>query len=468
MKAGTVPYHKERYSMSQIDKWVERLDEAFKKGLFGWGTDNEEVIAVLKEAKGQIPTLKKSYDERHPGKPYLEKKLLREFERREKKKEVMRLFYGFTDQMKNRTGLSTYHLNDADLLRDAIVRLGTKKKQLMAVLARNSKKSEMPLLHATFYEKTRRDLEDALYRELNGDDLVDALQLYYYGFNRGEFTEEIWGPFTCRCDGTVTPSDSYQRWVNAVKNGLAELQRITDNFGDPLFGLGREEIPYDSKYWKFLSHKTTREIKVAYGLRNPDDPYTAIKRFAGTHIATDNEGNPVINEETGKPRQRSNLTLWASDCSMYAEIALFHIWRLYIGGKDSFNKKFRGLELYNQHSLNLPIEDVIINPAADGDDNRHAVENFKSGWECAPPGTKVSWMNTNENAEGTSFNFEFGIKRLAGCPDKKPTYDAFPLGHNLTEEVLMLKLARCEDQNADAQYVNDYIIRNDYSIPKIY
>ena len=118
---------------------------------------------------------------------------------------------------------------------------------------------------------------------------------------------------------------------------------------------------------------------------------------------------------------------------MFPEIAQLHAWRKVLS-PGAFNQRFRGLRLRTHQTVGLASK-LHTRPDEPGE-----LPAFNALWESAPVGTKVSWQNTSPAAR-SPFDFEHAIKRRADGPADLHTYDAFPLGFNLTEATVKRELA---------------------------
>jgi len=181
--------------MAAVDSWVERLKKAFK----GWGTDEDEVYAVLTEAMGQMDALIAAY-------PELEDELYDEMSGKELQR-ALRLFYevalpSTTGSLSDPGWVTT--INDAF---NAGFFGGTDEDTVYDVLQKALSAGQMNELACAYAKKFPGDhsLEDELYDELSGKELRRALQLYYPGLKKRSAQQASSDAYEHLIDGTLVP-----------------------------------------------------------------------------------------------------------------------------------------------------------------------------------------------------------------------------------------------------------------------
>lgn len=161
---------------SNIPNWVERLKKAFQ----GWGTDEDEVEAVLKEAQGHMRELNAAY-------PELEDELYSELNKKELK-QYLPLYYEVNPDGTDPGGARQKWVDDLYQAFNAGifggVLGGTDEDTVMRVLGEANTPELMGELTALYNQQhgSELSLEDELYDELGGKDLKEALRLFYTGF----------------------------------------------------------------------------------------------------------------------------------------------------------------------------------------------------------------------------------------------------------------------------------------------
>ncbi|MBW8887400.1 MAG: hypothetical protein JF616_06525 [Fibrobacteres bacterium] len=267
------------------------------------------------------------------------------------------------------------------------------------------------LYHKTYPDEPtlRAELDD----ELSGDDLTKAVGYYDEGMKGPAAKAPVAAaPGSLKnacCDGTLTPKA--RNWPDDVLATLTALQRKIEGGSKPTFGSPAEKFThFDQDNWSQNLNDVTRGHSVAFS------PITAPYAAVGALF--------------------DNLEKWTLDCATYAEVALLLAWRRYSGSEAAFNKRFSGLILRNQHSAGLPMQTAVVQP-----DEASQAAGFNAAWDAAPPGTKISWKNMSKTVFGTAWEHEFGIKRRSDGSAAGTTYDAFPLGCDLSEDAVKRSLA---------------------------
>lgn len=302
---------------------------------------------------------------------------------------------------------------------------GTDEKEVLAALETARNQGIMRDVEA-IYNATYRDepgLREELVDELSGDELKKALGLYEEGMTvPSKNASTVNAPpaagsngKTVKVIGTVAPRSRHQKWRDDVLAVLNELQGKIKQGHGPTFGSvkGRDSRK-DTKNW----------------INNATDPV----RFDNAAF------NPLTEPYVAVGALFANLEQWNLDCSTYAEVALWLIWRRHVGSAAKFNTRFNGIILRNQNSQGLPLQPSVHAPD-DPEEEPGIMADFDRGWNTSPIGTKVSWKNPGETLEDTAWGFEYGIKRTGAGPSQDQRYDAFPLDFNLTEGEVMRGLA---------------------------
>ena len=167
--------------MTMVAQWVERLKKAFK----GWGTDEDEVFAVLTEALGHMQEVISAF-------PDLEDELHGELTEKELKR-ALPLFYEVPPpRLINPEGVDdpqwASRLNKA--FHPSGLFNGTDEDEVMLVLREANNVMQMGAL-TQLYDLNYTDdgLEEELYSELSGEDLKTAMRLYYTGFKKTPLPE---------------------------------------------------------------------------------------------------------------------------------------------------------------------------------------------------------------------------------------------------------------------------------------